>query len=139
MGNSRLVRAGNKGRRPIPRPHILKRGYYIDLTDHPLAGIGLAKGHIAARDMTAAVDADIPAGAAQIEQGLVQRQAVVGIDPAAHVLDPRRMVDMALKNRAGFDDILKIDPVGVAVGMGLNATNPLAGVLAGAAAAPSLF
>ena len=65
--------------------------------------------------MAAAMDADIAAGSTQIEQGLVQGQPVVGVDPAPYVGDPRGVVDMALEDRAGLDDILEIDAVGIAV------------------------
>ncbi len=134
----RLVAAGDQSGRSVAQANILERGDAVDLADHPLAGIGLAEGHIAAGDMTAAVDADIAAGAAQVEQGLVQREPVIGVDPAPHVFDPGGVVDMAFEDRAGLDDILEIDAVGIAVGMGLDVADPLAVALAVAAAAESL-
>ena len=80
-------------------------------------------------------DADIATGAAQVEQGLVQREPVIGVDPAPHVLDPGGVVDMAFEDRASLDDILEIDAVGIAVGMGFDVADPLAVALAVAAAA----
>ena len=135
MAHRRLVAAGDQGGGPVPGADVLQGADDVDLPDHPLAGVLLAECQVADRQGAAAVDADVAAAAPHVEQVLVDGDAVDGVDPAAAVADPGRVVDQAPEHRPAFDDVLEVAAVGVAVGVGLDVADPLPGSLSLAAAA----
>jgi hypothetical protein len=85
----------------------------------------VAEGQVAQRRVPAAVNKEVPAGPAYIEEILVDRQAVdVGVDILFGEAEPGGVVDEFFEDGVAGDDILEIDAVFLTVAMGFYAADP---------------
>ena len=85
----------------------------------------VAEGQVAQRRVPAAVNKEVAAGPAYIEEILVDRQAVdVGVDILFGEVGPGGVVDEFFEDGAAGDDILEIDAVLLTVAMGFYAADP---------------
>lgn len=124
MDFCRLVTPWNQDCRSVSRPDVFDRHQHIDLSNHPFARVVLTERQIAQRCVSPAVDEQMSALVANVQEILVNGHPVHRIDVLPCQVDPGRMVDQSLEDSPTFHDVLEVDTVFIAVAVRFYVTDP---------------